>query len=458
VAQFGLSHFSKWIAALDSSKTNRTISMKKFIKFASDENKKQFFYHMNMKNAIVKSIENGFGFNFPDKAFFKMNYSSLNVTYLVADLKVISRVELFVDLKFNKAIVKLIYRFDYSNEESNSLTRLTTHLDQADNTFQVVYSMRSKSKSFKLIRNICVDACKGLKWKKCILCMNSNSSLYFKVYKFSLQGQGSIENATFHEYLDERLHFELAQQAADYLVGAQNKLDGGWPISVQRKFDKNSKIHLNQAKWYSAMAQGHAISLLCRIYSVVKDEKYFKAAANGLKLFEMNVKNGGGVRAYLFNDLNNTWYEEYPTEPHGLFVLNGFIYSLVGLYDFIYGGCSNMDASYKREKAIELYSSGLKSLIKNINLFDTGQRSLYDLRHLQGDLSVNPNVARWDYHSVHVSQLFYLIEMIKNSVNRIKSSLLNRNETEIQAKKLLEVANRWLNYTKGKWNENSQIN
>ena len=130
------------------------------------------------------------------------------------------------------------------------------------------------------------------------------------------------------------------------------------------------------------------------------------------------------------------------------------------MYDFIYGGCSITDAysDENREKATELYSSGLKSLIKNINLFDTGQRSLYDLRHLQGDLSVNPNVARWDYHSVHVSQLFYFVDMIRHSVTKIKSSLLNRNETELQAKKLLDVANRWLNYTRGKWNGNSQIN
>ena len=218
------------------------------------------------------------------------------------------------------------------------------------------------------------------------------------------------------------------------------------------------------------MAQGHAISLMCRMYSVAGDEKYLIAATKSLNIFNMNV-NAGGVRAYLFNNLNNTWYEEYPTEPTGLFVLNGFIYSLIGLYDFVFGGCSNSNSSLSsiinhsnHKLAYQLYSNGLRSLTRNINLFDTGIRSLYDLKHLQGDTNVNPNVARWDYHSVHVSQLFYLVEMIRKSINITSTNpmlrdLLDRSETELQAKMLFNVANRWLNYTKGtQWNQNSQIN
>lgn len=38
----------------------------------------------------------------------------------------------------------------------------------------------------------------------------------------------------------------------------------------------------------------------------------------------------GGVRTYFPGGF--VWYEEYPTTP-SLFVLNGFIYSLLGLYD-----------------------------------------------------------------------------------------------------------------------------
>ena len=92
----------------------------------------------------------------------------------------------------------------------------------------------------------------------------------------------------------------------------------------------------------------------------------------------------------------------------------------------------------------------MKSLVKNINLYDSGVRSFYDLRHLS-DATVDPNTARWDYHSLHISQLLYLVNMVKNS------QLINRSESDVKISKLLDVAHRWLDSTKGKWYRNSQI-
>lgn len=40
----------------------------------------------------------------------------------------------------------------------------------------------------------------------------------------------------------------------------------------------------------------------------------------------------GGVLATFLNKYH--WYEEYPTQPAS-FVLNGFIFSLLGLYDLM---------------------------------------------------------------------------------------------------------------------------
>lgn len=40
----------------------------------------------------------------------------------------------------------------------------------------------------------------------------------------------------------------------------------------------------------------------------------------------------GGVLATFLNKFH--WYEEYPTKPPS-FVLNGFIYSILGLYDLM---------------------------------------------------------------------------------------------------------------------------
>jgi heparosan-N-sulfate-glucuronate 5-epimerase len=94
-------------------------------------------------------------------------------------------------------------------------------------------------------------------------------------------------------------------------------------------------------------------------------------------------------------------------------------------------------------KAKRIYAESLHSLKSLINLFDSGTRTFYDLKHLSNPL-VNPNVARWDYHSVHVSQLFYLIK-ISEQQNKTKFNGLN------------SIAKRWLGYCRGLWNKNSQI-
>jgi heparosan-N-sulfate-glucuronate 5-epimerase len=222
----------------------------------------------------------------------------------------------------------------------------------------------------------------------------NNQTQYYKVYQISLRGEGQIRNGLLSE---QAPHFEMAKLTANYLIRSQSNKTGGWPIEVVRKFDTNSNLYLKSG-WYSAMAQGHAISLLCRLYNHTKEEIYLRSANQALSLFDKLVDSeDGGVKAYFLNQTSLIWFEEYPTRPHNLFVLNGFIYSLIGLNDYV------MACQYENEKIRQMFLNGVKSLIKLINLYDTGSRTLYDLRHFINP-RVNPNVARWDYHALHVSQ------------------------------------------------------
>lgn len=79
------------------------------------------------------------------------------------------------------------------------------------------------------------------------------------------------------------------------------------------------------------MGQGHAISVLARAYHSSYEPQYLKAGLQGLRPFHTPSETGG-VLAKFFGKA--VWYEEYPTQPSS-FVLNGFIYSLIGLYDLI---------------------------------------------------------------------------------------------------------------------------
>lgn len=179
--------------------------------------------------------------------------------------------------------------------------------------------------------------------------------------------------------------------------------------------------------WYSAMGQGHAISVLTRAYHVSGDGKYLEAAKKALGPFKQDSPGAGspvssspdsrgGVRAWFLGHL--PWYEEYPSNPPS-FVLNGFIFSLFGLYDL----------KAKSDEARQLFEAGLESLFRLLPLFDTGSGSVYDLRHVS--LGIAPNLARWDYHTVHINQLTHLF-------------------TIIDAPILNDTAKRWTGYLVGK--------
>lgn len=57
-------------------------------------------------------------------------------------------------------------------------------------------------------------------------------------------------------------------------------------------------------------------------------------------------------------------------------MLNGFIYSLLGLYDLN----ATVPSTLSRDAA-HLYDQGMISLKKMLMLFDTGSGTIYDLRH-----------------------------------------------------------------------------
>ena len=123
--------------------------------------------------------------------------------------------------------------------------------------------------------------------------------------------------------------------------------------------------------WYGAMCQGQAISVLVRAWTITKDPRYLTAAEAGSRLFNISSTNGG-VKAVFLDKY--TWFEEYPTNPP-TFILNGFIYSLLGLYDL-------KTVSTKLKVQIsQLFQSGLDSLAAMLPLYDTGSSTLYDLRH-----------------------------------------------------------------------------
>uniref|UniRef100_A0A158R5R0 Heparosan-N-sulfate-glucuronate 5-epimerase n=1 Tax=Syphacia muris TaxID=451379 RepID=A0A158R5R0_9BILA len=203
--------------------------------------------------------------------------------------------------------------------------------------------------------------------------------------------------------------------AVSWFVENQDS-DGGWSVPIERRV-VNNRLTLSSG-WHSAMAQGQALSVLTRAYKQLNDSIFLDIAGRALKIFEM-VSSEGGVLNKIFD---NIWYEEYPTVP-GTYVLNGFMYALIGLYDF------SQTPSALAPKAKKLFNEGVRSLELILPLYDTGSGTMYDLRHIT--LKMAPNLARWDYHAVHI----YLLKWLSGITNISFFS---------------EVADRWIDYAHGK--------
>lgn len=233
-----------------------------------------------------------------------------------------------------------------------------------------------------------------------------------RITKLVFRGYGRVGNAT----LLTAAHDEYFYAACNYLVKNQDA-NGGWPIAVGRTLVPPDILTL-KPPWYSAMAQGQAMSLLVRAYLVTRQPPYLNTALKALALFKKSSSEGG-IRTRFADKFS--WYEEYPTAKSS-FVLNGFIYSLFGIYD-VFKVSNDSDAK-------ALFLDGILSLKHMLPLFDTGSGTVYDLRHFSIP-SLPPNIARWDYHTTHISQLLYLNTIMPSKVFEI-------------------TAQRWIDYLRGK--------
>ena len=254
------------------------------------------------------------------------------------------------------------------------------------------------------------------------------------IESLSADGIGCITNISLAKSRHERMFFH----AADWLLESQDKEYFGWPVSVRFNLKKSKYPFASEIApgWLSAMGSSHAISVLTRAYHRSGKDAYLNAAVKALKPFSISTKDNPKGFKSVFMD-TYVWYEEYPTNPNS-FVLNGFMYSLLGLYDLkqTLDSMSNMQES--AALADSLFREGIQSLVSMLPFFDTGSGTVYDLRHLT--MSGPPKLARWDYHSTHVNLLLVLSTIMDDPKKR---------ET------VLEIADRWKMYMVGQRSEHN---
>ncbi len=143
--------------------------------------------------------------------------------------------------------------------------------------------------------------------------------------------------------------------------------------------------------WKSAFSQARAINILLRAYQITDWEPYREVAEQALQPFRYSVADGG-VATFT---QHGPFYEEYPAQVPVL-VLNGMIFALCGVYDFV-------RTHPEHAEAREIFDQGVKTLENILPEYDMGFWSKYSLCSADFHPEVDP--ATIGYHHLHIIQL-----------------------------------------------------
>jgi hypothetical protein len=160
--------------------------------------------------------------------------------------------------------------------------------------------------------------------------------------------------------------------------------------------------------WTSALSQGTALQALARAWSTTKDQRYLSAAQQALGIFKAAPpegvlapasgpasappsKPGAGqtsASGAAGTQPASSWYLQYSYAPSER-ILNGFVQSLVGLYDY-----TKLTRDPLGEQLFEAGDAEARAQVPN---FDTGAWSKYD-QSSESDLSYHDLLTEFLEH------------------------------------------------------------
>lgn len=159
-----------------------------------------------------------------------------------------------------------------------------------------------------------------------------------------------------------------AADRADFLAQAR------WLRSIQ---DRRGRLPYTYAKrgarppWYSAMAQGLAMSVFVRAAMETGDDAFITAAKRAAEPFGSDVADGGVVT------MGGRWLEEYPDRRH---VLNGSMFAAFGLWDLMRAtGTTDTPAGVGATIARRVWSAYTHNLAANLGRYESHGAILYEL-------------------------------------------------------------------------------
>ncbi len=167
------------------------------------------------------------------------------------------------------------------------------------------------------------------------------------------------------------------REVLDEAIALATRRAGGIAWEYMFQFDGG------RPPWTSGLSQGTALQALSRAYSRTHEAEYLDAAREALGVFRTPPLAGVLERRPV-----GSHYLEYTYAP-GERILNGFIQSLVGLYEY-----AKLTGEAEGQALFEAGDAAARAETAH---YDTGAWSLYD-QHVESDLSYHELLAEFLEH------------------------------------------------------------
>lgn len=216
------------------------------------------------------------------------------------------------------------------------------------------------------------------------------------------QAQYALYNLDSYRLSPNPAFLATASKNAQRLVDRRVESAGAWYYPYDFDFSVHGDTSETlKAPWYSAMAQGQALSVFVRLFEVTGDQAW-RLAADATFLSLLQAPEGAAPFASRVDESGRLWLEEYPRYPasNSEMVLNGQIFAMYGLHDY-WQLTADGDAQ-------ALFLGALSTVEKSVmtQFRRPSWLSVYSLRHRVNSLS---------YHPVHIGQFLLLWRMTRDA-------------------------------------------
>ncbi|MBN2031130.1 hypothetical protein JW824_12930 [bacterium] len=235
---------------------------------------------------------------------------------------------------------------------------------------------------------------------------------------------GQMGLAVFHTYLKTKSTADK-NRFMKFVDWFCNNAESNQKLGIRWLTNVPLPQYKNPGPWQSAFSQSRGISILLRGYQITGDQKYAETAERALRPFTIPVSDGGVTSFTKWGP----FYEEYTAEVP-ILVLNGMIFSLCGLNDFV-------RVFPKNEGAKKIFNDGIQTLKNILPEYDLGYWSRYNLCKAEWYPEIDPSTL--GYQRLHIIQLNMLFQLTDEPIFKTYAELFQKQDNIINIVKMYRV-------------------